>query len=525
VPKNRGNSAESLHGISTLPLVTLRTGGRVLLAVLAGLAVTLVAWKASGYDFTRTVIVADLQTVWYLAAVLVGLIMFGLSISLRRLSRHMEAQARYLASIDPLTGLPNRNQLDEHLHSENVAVLYMDVDRFKHINDSLGHNVGDEVLRIVANRIRRAVRQSDLVFRLGGDEFVVVVEDEDIEKAVAAAAARIRSAVAMPLQAAHRDLFVTASIGIALKCPQLSQPADLVRAADLALYRAKRQGGDQAVTFNSSMESNVLQQFDLENDLWRAIERDELEVHYQPEVSMQTGRITGFEALVRWRHPEYGLLKPDRFLNLAEENGALNPIGLWVLAQSCNQWRRWRDLFPDEPPIYVSVNLSLRQLHHPELVEDIARTVLSTEMDPSYLKLEITESVLLTDAPAALGTLSQLEEMGIKLAIDDFGTGYSALSYLKLLPVQSVKIDQSFVQNLETDDTNPLIVQAIITLAHDLGLDVTAEGVETRGQFEFVRDLGCDRGQGYFLAEPLPQEVALATLESHLGRRGAARVA
>ncbi|HXH23153.1 MAG TPA: bifunctional diguanylate cyclase/phosphodiesterase [Dehalococcoidia bacterium] len=440
---------------------------------------------------------------------------------IRYLARRIERQVVLMGSIDALTGLPNRTALLSRLEADSIAVLYIDLDRFKMINDNLGHDTGDAVLKTVAQRIRRAIRETDLVVRLGGDEFVVLVEGEHPEVLAVQAGQRLLAALRPVMVAEGRELYITGSVGIAVKCEALQRPTDLLRAADLALYRAKRQGRDRIVVFNETMEANnVLAQLDLESDLWRAVERDELEVHYQPEINIGTGQITGFEALVRWRHPVRGLLKPDSFIGLAEENGALREIGLWVLEQACKQWRRWREIFDKEAPVVVSVNLSLRQLEEPDLVERVRDILAEHGMEPSSLKLEITESALLAEMPAVVSQLARLRAMGIRLAIDDFGTGYSSLTYLKNLPVHSVKIDQSFVRNMEDDDASLLIVQAIVTLAHDLGLDVTAEGVETRKQLDHLERLGCDRGQGFYLSEPLPAETIEALLKAY-GRREA----
>ncbi len=511
MPDNR----DSLRRVAVaIPIVSkLLTWSHRLIAAITALAGVVMALRALGYN-QGAHLSGQINSTWYIGVV-TSVVVLGLAtIAARRLARHIDRQVRYLSSLDALTGLPNRTVLMERLERQDIAVLYLDLDRFKIINDSLGHDIGDEVLRIVAQRIRRSIREGDLLVRLGGDEFVIVVEDAEVESAADASAVRVLSAVSAPIRIQERELFVTGSIGIALKCPQLSEPTEVMRGADLALYRAKRQGRDQRVLFNDSMESNVLEQLDLESDLWRALDREELEVYYQPEVNFETGQITGFEALLRWRHAEHGLLLPERFISLAEENGALREIGLWVLEQACGQWQRWRGLFP-EAPMTVSVNLSLRQVEQPDLVDRIEEILERTAMEPSSLKLEITESVLLHDVPAIVNKLVRLRGMGVQLAIDDFGTGYACLNYLKLFPVHSVKIDQSFVQSLEQDDANLLIVQAIVTLAHDLGLDVTAEGVETREQLDFLTRLGCDRGQGFYLAEPWPADSVETMLRTY----------
>ena len=516
MPESRPAQAQPSLAI---PIISrLLTWSRCALLFLTTLACALIVWRILGFDGGRRFFFVDLEATWYAALFAVSLAIAALLLATRRLAGHIDVQVRYLGSLDPLTGLPNRSVLTERLEAEHVALLYLDLDNFKQINDTLGHEIGDQVLRVVAQRIRRAIRESDLLARLGGDEFVVVISDENTEKVADAAASRILASVSGPIHADGRDIFITTSIGIAVKCPQLSRPAELMRAADLALYRAKRQGRDQKLLFNDSMEANVSEQLDLDSDLWRAIERDELEVHYQPEVSIETGRITGFEALLRWRHPELGLLKPARFIDLAEENGSLREIGLWVLERACLQWKHWRELLDDGSPIVMTVNLSARQLEQADLTDRVRDILHRTEIDPACLRLDIAQGVFTSDGPQLARTLSRLKELGLQLAIDDFGAGQSNLENLRLLPVHSVKIDKSFVQNLAEDDANLLIVQAIVTLAHDLGLDVTAEGVETREQLDFLKDLGCDRGQGYYLAEPLPMETMNSMLRAYLRR-------
>jgi diguanylate cyclase (GGDEF)-like protein len=493
----------------------------IVFVVLSSLSLT---WQNLSDDLSGSRLISDIQSTWHYVILGVAIMAAIAALGTRHLARRIQKQVVLMGSIDALTGLPNRLALLSRLERESIAVLYMDLDRFKMINDNLGHDIGDAVLKIVAQRIRRVIRDSDIVVRLGGDEFVVVVEDADAEAVAVQAAQRILTALRPVMRAEGRELYVTGSVGIAVKCEALKEPNDLLRAADLALYRAKRQGRDRLAVFNETMEANnVLAQLDLESDLWRAVERDELEVHYQPEINIGSGQITGFEALVRWRHPVRGLLKPESFIGLAEENGALREIGLWVIEQACKQWQRWKSIFESEGPVIVSVNLSLRQLEEPDLVERVREVLAENGMDPSNLKLEITESALLAEMPAVVSQLSRLRAMGIRLAIDDFGTGYSSLTYLKNLPVHSVKIDQSFVRNMEEDDTSLLIVQAIVTLAHDLGLDVTAEGVETRKQLDHLEQLGCDRGQGFYLSEPLPAETIEALLQAYRRRNGAPR--
>ena len=511
------------RGEPHIPLVGgLMAWSQWLIFLFIALAGTALIWQNMYDRLDGRSFVSDVKSTWHYVLFGGSIVAAVAALGTRHLARHIERQVLLMGAIDALTGLPNRMALLERVQRDDVAVLYIDLDRFKVINDSLGHETGDDVLKIVAQRIRRVIRESDLVVRLGGDEFVVVIEDQDVQAVAIAAANRVLRALRAPLRAERRELFVTGSVGIAVKCPELSEANDLLRAADLALYRAKRQGRDQVVVFNQAMEANnVLAQLDLESDLWRAVERGELEVHYQPEVNIASGQITGFEALVRWRHPVRGLLQPESFIGLAEENGALREIGLWVIEEACRQWRHWQEMFQEETPVVVSVNLSLRQLEQVDLVERVTEILNATGMDASNLKLEITESVLLTEMPSVVSQLEKLREMGIRLAIDDFGTGYSSLTYLKHLPVHSVKIDQSFVRHLDDDDASLLIVQAIVTLAHDLGLDVTAEGVETRQQLDHLERLGCDRGQGFFLSEPLPAETVEVLLHAYERRRRA----
>jgi diguanylate cyclase (GGDEF)-like protein len=508
----RGGSGKP-EGPSVIDVRRLPALSKRLTAASLTLCCAIILWRAAAAGFQGQRLTMDIGATWYLAVSVAVIVFSSAAFAVRKLARYVDAQVRYLGSLDALTGLPNRSVLMEWLERPSIAVVYLDLDRFKLINDSLGHGAGDEVLRVVSRRLRNLMRESDLIVRLGGDEFAIVIEDEAAQDAAVAAAGRILAALRVPVRLEGHDFFLAGSIGVAVKCESLRDPHDLLRAADLALYRAKRQGRDQMVVFNSSPE--VMDQLDLEGDLMRALERGEIEVHYQPEVDIATGKITGFEALVRWRHPEHGLLKPARFISIAEENGALQEIGMWVLEQACRQWRRWQEMTPALGPMTISVNLSPRQLQQPDLVERIERVLEETGMEPSQLQLEIGEGVAINDGGALAVKFARLRASGVRFVVDDFGMNSSALRALKALPVQSVKIDQSFISNMEEDDANLLIVQAIVTLAHDLGLDVTAEGVETRKQLDYLHDLGCDRGQGYYLAEPLPEETILMLLETY----------
>ncbi len=483
-------------------VLTLYAWSRRLIAIFLAVAIFFMGWSFAGLRFDGRNIALETYSLWQVGLVIASFIVVGLTVFLRRLARHIEWELRYYGSLDVLTGLSNRSGLMDRLQRPQIAVLYLDLDKFKSINDSLGHDSGDEVIKAVAQRIRRIIRPEDLAARLGGDEFVIVIEDPEAESAARALGDRIRTSLAMPMKADRREVCVTASIGIAVKSAEVSTPSDLLRAADLALYRAKRQGRDRVVFFNESTESNVMFRMDLEKDLWKAMDRGELELDYLPEVNIQTGVIGGVEALVRWRHPDHGVLRPNSFLTLAEETGSVTEIGIWALETACRDWRAWRDATGRD--INLGVNLSPRQLTNPELVRRVEEILLATGMDPTRLRVEISDKVLLDGGPAQAARLQDLHSLGIDIVIDDFGTGHAPLNYLRQWPVQAVKIDRSLVSNLEFDDSKMLIVQAIISLAHDLGIGITAVGIETPKQLSQLFDLGCDFGQGYYLSEPVP---------------------
>ncbi|MCA1847569.1 MAG: EAL domain-containing protein, partial [Actinobacteria bacterium] len=420
--------------------------------------------------------------------------------------RESEERLTYRAFHDPLTGLANRslflNRL-EHARARakrrkgRLAVLFMDLDNFKVINDSLGHDIGDRLLVTVAERLRTCVRPQDTVARLGGDEFVALLEDLADAGAAARVADRIMDELREPFEIDGHRLHTSASIGIALDA---ASGGDLLRAADTAMYRAKENGKGRYEVFREAMHDRAVERLRLENDLRAVLERDELAVHYQPKVSLHTGKVVGLEALLRWRHPEYGLLSPGDFMPLAEQTGLIVPIGRWVLLETCRQARAWQEIHPDNPPLMACVNLSVRQLQQTDFVAEILD---ETGLDPGSLVLEITEDAVMEDAQSAIGALKRLEGLGIKLTIDDFGTGYSSLSYLRTLPVDYLKIDRSFVERLGEDLRNAEIVSGTITLAHTLGLEVIAEGVENAVQLERLREMGCDLAQGNHFSRPL----------------------
>jgi diguanylate cyclase (GGDEF)-like protein len=440
---------------------------------------------------------------------------------------------RYLAGTDPLTGLPNRTLFLNHLEQglaraerwpRPVGVLFLDLDNFKVINDSLGHQGGDLLLVEIARRIRGCVRDNDTVARLGGDEFTVLVEDiEGVDEATALAE-RVAVTLRQPVRLGEREIFVSASVGVALSRPGKDGPESLLRNADMAMYQAKANGKARHAVFDQSMEARALARLELETDLRHALERDELRVYYQPITALADGHIAEMEALIRWEHPVRGMISPDEFIPIAEETGLIVALGQWVLEMACRQGAAWREAYPQEPPV-MSVNLSGRQFQHPSLVADIGHALLQSGLAPSALKLEITESVIMHDAEATILALHQLKQLGIQLAIDDFGTGYSSLSYLKRFRVDTLKVDRSFVNGLGRDSMDTAIVQSVVALAKALHLDVTAEGIETQAQRSELLALGCDRGQGYLFAKPLPAHEMDMLLADQESRRWLRRVA
>jgi diguanylate cyclase (GGDEF)-like protein len=389
---------------------------------------------------------------------------------------------------------------------EHLAVLFLDLDRFKVINDTLGHTVGDQLLVEVSNRLGGSLRPGDTVARLGGDEFGLLLEDVADAETAEVVALRIEAELAKPLHFEGREVFITASIGIALSSARLGMPEEILRDADLAMYHAKAKGKACHEIFDGSMSASALDRMDLEMDLRSAISRHEFRLHYQPILRLDTGRITEVEALIRWQHAKRGLLQPDSFIGLTEETGLIVPIGQWVLTEACRQARVWQLEFPSTPPLVMSVNLSAKQFQNPSLVQEVTQALTESGLDAASLKLEITESVVMQDAPATLAKLKELKELGIRLAIDDFGTGYSSLGYLKSFPVDTLKIDRSFVKGLSKDGNDSAIVRAVVTVAKSLNMDVTAEGVETDEQRIELKALGCDRGQGFLFARPADAE-------------------
>jgi diguanylate cyclase (GGDEF)-like protein/PAS domain S-box-containing protein len=443
----------------------------------------------------------------------------GRLISLRDITERkaLEQQLMQQALHDPLTGLPNRtlfmNRLEHALdrgrrRESRVAVLFMDLDNFKFVNDSLGHEAGDLLLVAVSNRVQPCLRSEDTIARLGGDEFAVLIEDVKYTNEPAYVAERIVEELQAPFTLGGQPVVVTPSIGIAVGDSTQDPPEHLLREADLAMYRAKEDGKARHRVFDPSMEYETTERLRLENDLRRALQRDEFRVHYQPVVHLGTSRTVGMEALVRWEHPERGVILPDDFVPLAEEIGLIIPLGRWVLREACRQAHKWRKRYPAEPPLSMGVNLSTRQLGDSDLVEDVEGLLRETGLDPECLILEITESAVVGAEEHRIETLRRLHAMGVRFALDDFGTGYSSLSYLKRLPVSLLKIDRSFVEAIGQDAEDEVLVSGMVYVASGLGLSVVAEGVETPEQLAWVKSLGCELGQGNLFSEPVSSDAA-----------------
>jgi diguanylate cyclase (GGDEF)-like protein len=427
------------------------------------------------------------------------------SIERKRYQQQLEHQANY----DALTGLPNRNLLHDRLRQavysqrnpRAIAVVFMDLDHFKFVNDSLGHSVGDKLLKGMGERLRSVLREGDTVGRVGGDEFVLILNDQASEEVIFRAMQRISAKVSEPIDIEGKELYVTCSAGISLY-PQDGPDVDtLLKNADAAMYRAKEHGRNNFQFYTSEMNERVNERLSLEHALRRALERREFLLHYQQKTDLRSGAIIGAEALVRWNHPEWGLVRPARFIPLAEETGLIVPLGEWVLGEACRQARAWMD--QGLKPGVVSVNLSARQFRQEGLVRVVSRILEETRLEPSLLEFELTESMVMHNVEAAITTLQGLKSLGVALSVDDFGTGYSSLSYLRQLPVDTLKIDRSFVRDIGAGE-NPddgVIAQAIISLGHSLRLKVIAEGVETDAQLRFLKRHGCDELQGFLYGE------------------------
>ncbi|MDR2838121.1 MAG: EAL domain-containing protein [Azonexus sp.] len=424
--------------------------------------------------------------------------------------RAAEDKVRELANFDALTGLPNRRLLLDRLQQQVAAaereaapfaLLSLDLDNFKRINDSFGHRVGDELLCAVAKRIGMAVRRIDTLARLGGDEFILVMPGANAAGA-ADLACRLIDACNKPFVIAGHDLTVTPSLGVTIFPQDGKDIGILLRNADVAMYKAKEQGRNTFQFYTAEMNAATFERLMLESSLRRAVRNAELELHYQPQINLANGRIVGVEALVRWRHPELGLIMPDRFIHVAEETGLINPIGDWVLGEACRQARAW--MAAGLPPLVMAVNVAPEQFRQGGFVAAVAGALAGSGLDPDLLELEVTERTLMHDAEAHIGTMTALHRMGVELSLDDFGTGYSSLAYLKRFPVGKLKIDRSFVNDLEHDPDDRAIASTIVNMGRSLRLAVLAEGVETCEQLALLRTMGCELAQGFLFSRPLP---------------------
>ena len=432
--------------------------------------------------------------------------------------KEAERQIYHQAFHDSLTNLPNRALFMEHLimaikrgkRRKNYffAVIYLDIDRFKLINDSLGHNVGDKLLVEFANRIQDSLRDIDSLARFGGDEFVILLEDIEDENYAVGVAERLQKSLKSPFEIKGNDIYAPASFGIVLNTKMYDDPEIIIRDADAAMYHAKEKGRSQFKIFDKTLHEKALNLLHIETDLRKAIANKEFDLYYQPIVSLDNISILGFEALIRWNHPTQGLVYPDSFIPVAEETGLIIPIGRWVLKKACRDLRRWDEQVKSKLPLFMSVNISSKQFLRPSLIDDIKEILDETGLPPEQLKLEITETALMEDVHETIPLIKRMKDLGVQIVIDDFGTGYSSMSYLQQLPIDTLKVDQSFISRIESNnnDENKNIVETIVSLAHKLGLKVVAEGVETDKQHSVLSQMNCQMAQGYLFSRPLKKE-------------------
>jgi len=432
---------------------------------------------------------------------------------------------RHAAFHDTLTNLPNRALLAENLkfvierakqHEDyQFAVLFLDLDRFKNVNDSLGHSIGDQLLIAMARRLEHCIREVDMVARLGGDEFAILLDGITDASVATSMAGRIQERLQVPFNLSGHEVFTTTSVGIAMSSTGYDHPEAMLRDADTAMYRAKAQGKACYEVFDKGMHTRAVYLLQMENDLRRALDREDFRVHYQPIVSLENGQLAGFEALLRWQHPERGFISPVDFISLAEDTGLIVPIGMWILKRACQQLAKWQWRSPANRQLFMSVNLSSKQLAQSALVDQIRETLEETHVDPRHLKLEITESAVMENAETAAQLMRRLKALGVQLSIDDFGTGYSSLGYLHRFPVDILKVDRSFIGRIGEAAENIEIVRTIVSLAENMGMQVVAEGVETLSQLGQLRRLNCQYGQGYLFSRP----VDAASIDTWIARR------
>jgi diguanylate cyclase (GGDEF)-like protein len=444
-------------------------------------------------------------------------------VEVRRDRERAQATVEHQAHYDLLTNLPNRTTFRDRLtvalaqagrNHKMLAVLFVDLDRFKTIVDTLGHTIGDQILRSVAERLGASLEAGDTLARLGGDEFVILLPQINRADRAVRLAQRILEAIKPPFHFDDHELHITMSIGITLY-PYDGEDVDtLLKNADTALYRAKEQGRNNYQLYTPAMNARAFERLALENSLRKALERKEFSLYYQPQLNMRTGGIVGTEAVLRWQHPDLGIVYPSEFISIAEETGLIAPLGEWVIRTACVQNQAWQK--EGLPPMTMAVNLSARQFQQQDLVQNVARILKETDLDPRWLEMEITEGIAMQNADYTNVLLRGLKDMGVRVALDDFGTGYSSLSYLKKFPIDTLKIDQSFVRDLTTDPNDAAIANAVIVLAHSLKLKVVAEGVETREQEAFLRDHQCDTYQGFLFSAPLPADSFEMLLRKHL---------
>jgi diguanylate cyclase (GGDEF)-like protein/PAS domain S-box-containing protein len=440
--------------------------------------------------------------------------------------KRAEEQLLYDAFHDGLTGLANRALFMDHLqmtiargrsrHSNHYAVLFLDLDRFKIINDSLGHAKGDELLKFIARRLESCIRTGDLVARLGGDEFVILLTELVEANEVILVAERILEELKTPFNLGGREIYITTSIGITLSESGHTRAEDMLRDADIAMYRAKAKGRAQYQVFNQEMHEDASKQLQIETEMRRALEKGEFCLYYQPIVQLESNRLVGVEALVRWNHPTRGTVSPMEFIPAAEENGLILPLGSWILSESCRQLREWQKRNPLASRLTVSINLSFKQFSQLDLVREVSSIIEKTGVDPRCLKFEVTESHIMENSEIAVAIMNRLREIGAEISLDDFGTGYSSLSYLHRLPIDYLKIDRSFVTRMIESRENAEIIRTIIKLGQNLKMKVIAEGIETPEQLEQLQSLNCEFGQGYLFSKPLESEAAAAFIGQSL---------